>query len=297
MSHTLGIVAAVIAFLGWGFGDFMIQRSIRKIGTLETLFVICASGGIILLPFVWSDLPYLFSHGHAMRLLTLTTLTGLFSAMLNFEAYKQGKLAVIEPVMSFELVITALFGIFLIGEQIRLVQLLLMAAVFVGILLTMLTVYEKRWWHLGSYRKKIEKGVLLALVGAVIMSGYNVYTGLASQATNPLIAIWYTHFGIGLILFVWFVFRRKVAVVVRTSISAWRMVGLASVLDNVAWLGFATAVLVLPISVTIGITESYVALAAVLGMILNRERLRKHQYVGMSLAIISGIILAIISSR
>lgn len=37
---SLGILFAFVAMLFWGFGDFMIQKSTRKIGDWETVFLI-----------------------------------------------------------------------------------------------------------------------------------------------------------------------------------------------------------------------------------------------------------------
>ncbi|TSC57963.1 MAG: hypothetical protein Greene041679_205 [Parcubacteria group bacterium Greene0416_79] len=40
MSITVGIGLAFVAMLSWGIGDFLIQKSTRKIGDTETLFLI-----------------------------------------------------------------------------------------------------------------------------------------------------------------------------------------------------------------------------------------------------------------
>jgi uncharacterized membrane protein len=75
----------------------------------------------------------------------------------------------------------------------------------------------------------------------------------------------------------------------------WRPVLAESLLDNVAWIAFAYAVILIPISITIAITESYIALGALLGILLNRERLQRHQYAGIVVTLIAAIILAAIS--
>jgi hypothetical protein len=62
MLISLGIPFAFAALFLWGGGDFLIQRSIRRIGDWEALFLICLFGTIILLPFVYgSFLSYLSS--------------------------------------------------------------------------------------------------------------------------------------------------------------------------------------------------------------------------------------------
>ncbi len=49
MTIEVGIGLAFVAMLCWGFGDFLIQRSARKLGDWETLFVITFFGVIVLL--------------------------------------------------------------------------------------------------------------------------------------------------------------------------------------------------------------------------------------------------------
>jgi hypothetical protein len=43
---TTGILFALLAMLFFGFGDFLIQRSTRKVGDWETLFLFSILGGV-----------------------------------------------------------------------------------------------------------------------------------------------------------------------------------------------------------------------------------------------------------
>jgi uncharacterized membrane protein len=76
---------------------------------------------------------------------------------------------------------------------------------------------------------------------------------------------------------------------------SWRVVLGESLFDNLAWIAYSGAVIYLPVSLTIGITESYIVLAALLGIIANRERLQRHQYFGIGLALVGTIFLGVIS--
>ncbi len=297
MSALLGIIAAGIAFLSWGFGDFALQRTIRRIGSLDTLFYVSAFGGIVLLPFVWKDIPYLFSDYHALELLGFAILVGFISAVLNFESFKRGKLAVIEPVMSSELVVTALISIVFIREKVTTSQILLMLIVFMGILLTMIRVVAPRWWWPWGKRGIIERGVLYAAMGAVVMSLYNVFIGLSSRATNPLITIWFTHLVIAFVVLLWLTYRGQSSALFQWGMRRWKLILGASALDTSAWIAYAAAALFLPIAITIAITESYVVLAAMLGIFINKERLARHQVIGGALALVAAIVLAVVSTR
>jgi len=76
----------------------------------------------------------------------------------------------------------------------------------------------------------------------------------------------------------------------------WRPIVIQSIFDNLTWVAYAAAVLAIPISITITISESYIALAALLGIIINKARLQRHQYIDITLALIAAIALAAVSA-
>jgi drug/metabolite transporter (DMT)-like permease len=63
-------------------------------------------------------------------------------------------------------------------------------------------------------------------------------------------------------------------------------------MDNMAWIFYAYSMLSIPVAIATGISESYIVLASLLGLWLNRERLRHHQFVGLLVAVIGAILLA-----
>ncbi len=65
----LAIWAAFAAMFAWGIGDFLIQRCVKKIGTVEALTIIGVVGTLGLLPFVWNDIIVLFQPENASLLL------------------------------------------------------------------------------------------------------------------------------------------------------------------------------------------------------------------------------------
>lgn len=69
-----------------------------------------------------------------------------------------------------------------------------------------------------------------------------------------------------------------------------------STFDNAAWISFAFAASLAPIAIVVALSESYIALAALLGLMINKEKLMKHQKLGLVISILSAIILAIIYS-
>lgn len=298
MSVEAGILAAFLAFLAWGFGDFAIQRSVRRVGAVPALFFIGIFGLVGLLPFVWNDIPLFFQQENLLLLLVATGAITFVYAVLFFQSLKRGKISVVEPVMSFELPLTIVLGMLVVGERLSALQLVLSVAVFSGLVFTVVHHEPRHWWSfLFTRRTRLEQGVLLAVGALAFSAGVNVFTGLLSQNSKPLLAIWGANGVYSILCFAWMVIRKEVVTSFKSARTYWRPILLQGVLDNVAWIGFAVAVRALPISITIAITESYIALAALLGILINKERLQRHQYVGIALALGAAIILAVVSER
>ncbi len=294
---TTGILAAFLALLCWGFGDFSIQRAVRGVGSTVALFAITALGAVGLLPFVWRELPTLVEQPSVMATLALAAAVMTIAAYFEFRSFRIGKLSVEEPVLSLELVFTMGIGILLLGEHLSSLQLTLAAVVFFGIILTIVEPERRRWWQRHQHGYHLEPGVLLALSGTAFMTLANIFTGLGSKAIgNGVLAIWFTHLLIAFFCLILLVARgtfRHVLTDVRTH---WHAVLAESIFDNAAWVAFAVAVTQLPIALTIAITESYIALAAFLGVVVNRERLQTTQYIGMAVTLIAAVVLGAVSA-
>ena len=116
MALELGIMFAFAALVFWGFGDFLIQRSTRKLGDWETLFVITAFGVVILTPFIYSDPEFaLLFEDKTFLMFTGISVVLLLAAILDFEALKRGKIAVVEPIYALEVPISAILAFMIIN--------------------------------------------------------------------------------------------------------------------------------------------------------------------------------------
>lgn len=67
-----------------------------------------------------------------------------------------------------------------------------------------------------------------------------------------------------------------------------------SIFDTLAWVFFAIAMVEIPVSMATAISESYPAIAVLLGILVNREIVKKHQILGMIIALISSVALAML---
>ncbi len=286
MAIGLGILFAIGALLSWGFGDFFIQRTTRKLGDWSTLFVISLFGLIILTPFVYKDFGAI---NESFLLFLVVSSVLLIAALLDFEALKRGKLAIIEPALALEVPVSAMLAFLLIREVSSFLQIILIAGVMLGITLVSLKSFhfKRRVW--------IEKGAILGMLGALFMGTSNFLVGFASRISNPLLVTWFYSLFLVLVCLIYLVVNGKIkklfADVKRNS----KTVLAVSIFDNAAWIFFAFAMTLIPIAIAVALSESYIALAALLGLVINRERLLKHQLVGLVLTLVSAIILATIT--
>ncbi|MFA5358335.1 MAG: DMT family transporter [Patescibacteria group bacterium] len=286
----IGVILAVVALFSWGFGDFFIQKSARSLGTWQALFLICLFGAIFTFPFVISELGYLNLWSVLILLLLSVVLT--FAALFDFEALKQGKLAVIEPLMGLELPLTVALGAVLIGEKLTVIQALLILVVFLGIVMAATVHHTYLFYH----RRLLEKGVIFAGLGAITMALSNFLTGVGSRKTSAFMSMWFVDVFLMLVCLVYLIYRRELKdCFVKLSRNTKVVLG-QCFFDNIAWVAYAWSMVLIPIGVATAISESYIVLTVMLGIFVNHERLKNHQILGAVMAAIGVISLSLITA-
>lgn len=286
----MGIGFAFLALLSWGVGDFLIQKSARRLGDLAALFYVTIFGSLIFFPFVAFDFLALLKNSPGdLIILFLTAIVIMMAAIFDFKALRLGKISVVEPIFAFEVPITVILGMIFINEFLTTAQLFLIFFLVLGIIL----IAVKKFSDFKNVR--IEAGVWLALAATCGMGVVNFLFGLSARQTSPLMINWFINVFIAFFLLCHFVFSKKI----KNVFSLWhenkKLILSVSVIDNLAWLFFAAATIFIPIAIATGFSESYIALAAGLGLVFNKEKLRPHQWVGLILVISAVIFLAIVT--
>ena len=287
MNFALGILFAIGALVFWGFGDFLIQKTTRKLGDWKTLFVISLFGLIILTPFVYKDLEML--NGNFLLFIGASA-TLLIAAMLDFEALKKGKLAIVEPALALEVLVSIIFAFIIINEVLNFKQIVLVICIILGI-----TLVSLKSFHL-KRRAWIEKGAILGMIGAIFMGATNFLVGFTSRITNPLIITWFYSLFLTTICLAYLIANKKFGKLVSDFKRHKKLILAVSSFDNAAWICFAFAMTLIPIAIAVALSESYIALATLLGLMLNNEKLLTHQKIGIALTLASVIVLAVITA-
>ncbi len=276
--------------LCWGFGDFSIQKSTRKLGDWETLFVITSFGTVVLLPFVYRDLPKLFvESGDGLMVLISSGIFLTCASLLIFEGYKRGKIAVLEPLLAFEIPAASLLAFFVLGDRISWLQIFVIVILMVG--LFMVSFREKKF----TKSFFLEKGVIIFFVGAIVMGFGDFLLGWGSRITNPLLANFILNLVMVTISSVFILSQKKFGRMFRDIMANRSLMLVMSIADNVAWIAYAFAMSLVPIAIATGLSESSIIVAVILGLAISHEKLQRHQKIGLVIALTSAIILAVIT--
>ncbi len=285
MIAELSVLAAFGAMLCWGFGDFLIQKSTRRVGDIEALAFIGIIGSIGLLPFVVFELPLLFSFEN-LALLCFVGIATLVIALFNFEALKKGKLSVVEIVFEIELPTAVVLGFLFFAETISTQQIVLILFILFGVALISLSNASKQ-----QLFKGFEKGIAMAIIGGIGLAFLDFLTAAASRKVSPIMAVW-APFVVFTILCLAIIWRREGFKKLAANASKYKFTFLGmGIFDTIAWVFFAIAVFEKPLAITIAITESYPAVAVLLAVCINKEKIRRHQYAGAAIALAASILL------
>lgn len=271
-----------------GFGDFLIQRSTRKFGDWEPLFLISLFGAVVLLPFVWTRIYDLFAEkGAPLAILFIASAVLFIAALLEFESLRRGKLSVVEPIWSFEVPAAAFLAYLLLGESISFVQVVIIVSLIVCLIL------------LGLRHKNIrssmflEKGAMVALISAIFMGAANFFMGWGGRVTDPLMVNFFSDVFIAVISGVALLLRGRLIATFRDLRHNLKLLLPMAISDKVAWIAFVFSMTLAPIAIATAFSESYIIIAVLLGLVVNREKLHSHQKFGLIGAIIMAVALTL----
>jgi transporter family protein len=285
MIFELAVLFAFGAMLSWAFGDLLIQHATRKVGNVQTLAVIGIVGSIGLVPFILRDWWRLASLENIVFLVALGIIT-FITAILDFEALKEGKLSVIDVIFEIELPVTIALSMIFFKESLSVIQYVIIALMLCGMVL----VATKSFSH---WKNRLERGAWLALAAAIMMGVVNFMTASSSRNISPMMAVWFP-WVVYTIICLAVIWQREGIKDFGKNIVKFRWILLASgIVDTLAWIFYAFATRDGEIAIMTAITECFPAVAIFLGIWINREKSNWHQYVGAILALGGAITLAL----
>lgn len=291
-SMNLGIVFALIALVAWAFDDFFIGRSTKKLGDAGALFCLSVFGAIVLFPFAYQTLGdarlWSPSQGFLWILCGIVVVT-LIAALADFEALRIGKLSTIDPLYALEVPLTLLLSYLVIRETLGATQLYLVACIVCGMILVAVKSFK------GLKNVRWERGVRMALVSILFMSGVNFLSGYGGRITTPVFANWFSYMGLAVCTGTYLLVTGKMRPVLQAIRANPKLVLALSIADVIAWSSFIKSASLIPIGLATAISEAYIAFAVLLGIYANKEKVHKHQVIGICIVVAAVLTLSITS--
>jgi len=127
------------------------------------------------------------------------------------------------------------------------------------------------------------------------MGAVNFLFGFGARTVSPLMINWFTDLFIATIAFVYLVLNRRLGEVRREWSESKKLILSVSLVDNFAWLAYSYSALYIPIAIASGISEGYMVVAVALGLVLNKEKLKKHQWFGLVIVLAAATILTLVT--
>ena len=280
-----GILFAICALFAWAFDDFYIGRATKKIQSLPALLGLSVLGLGILTPFVLPQLVSLSLSTQLWTALFYLVLCTCVAAYADFEALRLGKLSVIDALYAFEIPITAILAFAFLGERLSPVQICLVVSLVTGMLLVAtknLPNHKTFHW---------EKGIGYAIISILCMGAVNFLIGYSARLSSPLLVNWISYLGLALFSMTLLSLKGVLIKTVGTIRENRRFVIPLAIGDVIAWSAFAYSTTRIPIGIATAISETYILVAIILGLTLNKERITTRQVVGICITLTSGGLL------
>lgn len=164
METTIGIFFAVIAMLGYGFGNALAKVPIQKIGSERTIFYRNAMVSILLLViFLFFAHSATFSAKYIL-IAILIAIIGYIPLLFFYKALNIGKVGLVSPVANSSMAFTVLFSIIFFHESISFGQAGTIILIILGIILISLDPKDLK----NSKLLKISSGLPYALVTSIL---------------------------------------------------------------------------------------------------------------------------------
>lgn len=273
------VVLSLLTAVAWTAVNYWIVPISRTIDPYVSAFVLLAANGLSTIPLALA-IDGVPGSGD-LRPLGFAVLAGVFEVagfLFFFRALKHGDLAVVAPIVGLEGGIAALVVI-VFGER---VSVLIGAALALSLAGGCLAAAQGR--------RRTAAGALPA-AGAAVSLGCMFACYAAAQGLGPVSAVAAGRFSaLGLLgaILAW----RGLRLPGRPA--RMRLLGLGTI-DAAAFVSYSYAASRGPVSVAAVVAGQFSTLSAIAGIVLMRERLTPHQYVGIALAGAGTTLLAFVS--
>ncbi len=278
------IVYGLLAALGWGTGDFLAKLSSDKIGYLRTALYMQLVSGVFLIFFSLPDMPHLWQYPLATAGAAGLGVISLVGLLALYKGFQIGKLSIVSPIVSGYPALTSLLAVLLLGEALTSMRSLGVVVTISGVILVSVkskSAAEAKTTSRGS-------GIVYALLAFAVFG----LLYLAIKLVVVQLGVWLP------ILMLRWVSASILAISMIASgrnfappkLDSFRLVGPVAVLDTFGNIAYNFGVISGSITIVSTLSGLFSAVTIGFAWLWLRERLARHQFIGV-LAIIGGVIL------
>lgn len=290
---AIAIISGLGALVLWGTTDIFIKKSLNglsgKASTFYFLVMMFLMGFPLLL--IDSTLPELsWKSLIGVLMFGVADLAAIFAF---FKAIAIGKVSIINPITGTWVAVAAIVSFLILGEEFNLGKVGIIILILLGILFTSINFYELRN---GLQEEDLARGVPYAVI---VMLIYGIYIPFFDQLLGLPGWTW-LNIGVRLVtllsMFIYMLYNSRSELwPAQYSKYALLMIVLAGICQglgaNIFNWGLASSD---DTALTSALASGYPAVLVVLGYIFLKERLVFNQYLGVSLIVLSVVLLSLL---
>lgn len=283
------ILFALISFFGWALGDILIIYITRRIGSYSTAiwgFLFRLIFYSLFVPFVWNSLSNLTLDIFILNLILGVIL--LSGAVAFFEALRISSASLVGTIVASFPAITVILSTVFLKEAININQILAIAILFTGIILSTLNIKDLKNGKFIS-----NKGIFLAFI---TMITWGIYFAFIKIPVNQIGWFWPAYFSIIVFPFILLIMRMRKIKLQKIDQKSILLPLIVSVIILAAGdFSYNFAVSQGLISVVAPIAGANPALFAPLAYFIFKDKITKQQVLGIATTLVGIVLLSVFS--
>jgi drug/metabolite transporter (DMT)-like permease len=120
----------------------------------------------------------------------------------------------------------------------------------------------------------------------------DLFMGISAQETSPLFTVWSVWLMFTVACFIYIASKKEVKKLFDDVHAHPWAIFLVGIFDTLGWVGFCFATERIPIGIATAIGQSFIIITILLGIFVNRERIKRHQVWGITFTVAGVIALA-----
>ncbi len=271
----MSVVLATVTALAWGLAELLMLQGARRLSPLALARWLMVIGTIMILPFALLSGPA--PELGDVPVAALPALFALGGTLAYFRALRTGQLTIVSPTVATSGGLAAVVAILLLGERFS-------ALILIGLALGVAGVVLATFVRGGGRAE----GVGWAVVGAVLLGVYTIALAASSERIGPVWSV--AAYRLTGLIVLWAIapFTGSPLALPRADLG---LVIKAAAIETVGFAAFTTALDLGPVAVVAVVSAQFSSVAVVLGAVVLRERLHRHQWVGVAMMLCSTTLL------